>query len=319
MRLSAVLLAYGPDEPVRESLAALRVAVENVADATELIVVLNRVSADLRPQLAEAPDIVLIEPGRNLGFAGGVNAAIARSTGDWIALVNDDCIAEPTAITELLSAGETAPSVGSVAAQVRFADRPGTINSAGIEVDVLGIATERLLGAPISDSETSVTEVFGASGAAGLYRRSMLDEVGGFDESFFAYLEDADVAWRARMAGWRCVYAPRAVVHHHHSSSLGHGSPAKHFLVGRNRVRLLAKNATTAQLARHAPRIVAYDLAYLTYAGLKTRSIAPLKGRLAGFATWGEDRAKVARRPVRLARPSGIRHALDRNRSYLNR
>jgi GT2 family glycosyltransferase len=319
LQLSAVVVAYGSEELLRESLGALRIALGAVNGRTELLVVLNRASARSRAELEQTTDVVLIEPGRNLGFAGGVNSAITRSTGDWIALVNDDCTATPTALAEMLAAGEAAADIGSVAAQVRFADRPDVINSAGIAVDVLGIATERLLGAAISESETHVTDVFGASGAAGLYRRRMLDAIGGFDDSFFAYLEDVDVAWRARMGGWRCVYAPRAVVHHHHSASLGHGSPTKHFLVGRNRVRLLAKNATRRQLACHAPRIVAYDLGYVVFATLKTRSIAPLKGRLAGLLHWREDRARVARRPVRLAPASGLRHALDRHRAYSRR
>jgi GT2 family glycosyltransferase len=318
-RLSAVVLAYAADEFLQESLDAVRVALDRVNRPTELIVVFNRGTALSHPNLGELTDAILIEPGRNLGFAGGVNAALERAHGEWVLLVNDDCTVDPTAVTELLAAGESAADIGSVAAQVRFAERRTSINSAGIQVDVLGIATERLLGAAISESETEPTEVFGASGTAALYRRRMLDEIGGFDESFFAYLEDVDVAWRARIAGWRCVYAPHAVAYHHHSASLGHGSPKKHFLVGRNRVRLLAKNATATHLASHAPRIVAYDLAYVAFAVLKSRSIAPLKGRITGLRHWNEDRAKVSRRPVRLARASGIRHALDRDRSYTNR
>lgn len=290
-----------------------------MAETSELIVVLNRVSDRDRAELRESTDLVLIEPDRNLGFAGGVNAAISRSSGEWIALVNDDCVLEPTALAALLTAGDGAPDIGSVAAQVRFADKPNTINSAGIEVDVLGVASERLLGAPVAASEPEVTEVFGASGAAGLYRRSMLDAIGGFDESFFAYLEDADVAWRARMAGWRCVYAPAAVVHHRHSASLGHGSPTKHFLVGRNRVRLLAKNATLGHLARHALGMVVYDVAYVAFAGARARSSAPLRGRAAGVIHWREDRAKVTRRPVELSHASGVRRALRRDSAYSDR
>jgi GT2 family glycosyltransferase len=144
----------------------------------------------------------------------------------------------------------------------------------------------------------------------------MLDEIGGFDKSFFAYLEDADVAWRARMAGWRCVYAPSAVVYHHHSASLGHGSPAKHFLVGRNRVRMLAKNATPSHLARNGLGMAVYDLAYVAFACAKTRSTASLRGRAVGLRHWREDRDKVVRRPVELAHAFGIRRALDRHRAY---
>src|SRR5947207_1075941 len=111
----------------------------------------------------------------------------------------------------------------------------------------------------------------------------MLDALGGLDASFFAYLEDADLAWRARMAGWRCVLAPRAIALHHHSRSLGHGSKAKHLLVGRNRVRLLAKNASRRQLRRQLLRIVAYDLLYIGYASVAARTPAPLAGRFRGL------------------------------------
>ncbi len=70
-----------------------------------------------------------------------------------------------------------------------------------------------------------MTEVFGACGGGGLMRRAMLDDIGGFDDSFFLYLDDADVAWRGQMRGWRCLYAPAAVVHHHHSATTVHCSP----------------------------------------------------------------------------------------------
>src|SRR5262249_31708414 len=158
------------------------------------------------------------------------------------------CTVEPSALSELLAAAEARPDVGSVAAQVRFAGDLGTINSAGIEIDELGVARERMLGERIADVDPDVVEVFGASATLALYRQAMLESVGGFDVSFFAYLEDADLAWRARMAGWTCVLAPYAIGIHRHSATLGHGSNAKYRHVGRNRVRMLAKNAAGRQL-----------------------------------------------------------------------
>ncbi len=131
----------------------------------------------------------------------------------------------------------------------------------------------------------------------------MLDEVGGLDERFFAYLEDVDLAWRARSAGWRCVYEPGAVAYHQGSASTGEGSQRKYFLVGRNRVRLLARNATSAQLLRSLPGILLYDLAYVIYAALADRTLAPLRGRLAGLREWRALRAETrpSRRTVELS------------------
>ena len=87
--------------------------------------------------------------------------------------------------------------------QIRFDVRRDIVNSAGLEVDVLGIGSDRLAGRGVDDpAVTTPVDVFGATACVAVYRRAMLDAIGGFDASFFAYQEDADVAWRARMAGW---------------------------------------------------------------------------------------------------------------------
>jgi GT2 family glycosyltransferase len=146
----------------------------------------------------------------------------------------------------------------------------------------------------------------------------MLDQVGGFDESFFAFFEDADLAWRAQAHGWRALYAPEAVVYHHHSATAQHGSPAKLYLVGRNRVRTLAKNASNGMLLLNAPWMLAYDSAYVVYASINSRSLAALRGRLDGLREWREYRRSGAphRRPLSLRRPLGFRRALQRHRGY---
>jgi GT2 family glycosyltransferase len=245
-----------------------------------------------------------------------VTKALRLTQSEWVAVINDDCVLEPDALAELLAAGRSDESVGAVAGTVRFSARPDLINSAGIEVDELGVAWERNLG--YADTDEAVTEIFGASGVLALYRRTMLDEVGGFDESFFAYLEDADLAWRARMAGWRCLYAPGARALHRHSAVLGHGSPSKHYLVGRNRVRMLAKNATTAQLCRRAAQIVIYDAAYILAVALRGRSLAPLRGRVRGLREWRtyREEGKARRNTVKLSASPGLRGALARDRAY---
>jgi GT2 family glycosyltransferase len=299
VRLSAIVVAFGKEELLEACLASLEAALARVEGETELIVVVNDVDD-------------------NLGFAGGVAAGLARARGDWIALVNDDCTLEPGALAALLAAAEGRPDVGSVAAQVRFAGDGGTINSAGIEIDELGVARERRLGEPVTAIDAEAVEVFGASATLALYRRAMLDAVGGLDVSFFAYLEDADLAWRARMAGWTCVLAPGAIGVHHHSATLGHGSNAKHLHVGRNRVRMLAKNASGRQLRRKLPAIVAYDLLYVAGAAVADRTLAPLVGRLQGVGDWRAYRreGRSQRREIELSRAPGVRAARRRTRVY---
>ena len=125
-----------------------------------------------------------------------------------VVVVNDDCIVELDSLSALVLA-RGGDRVGAVTGLIVFADRPRIVNAAGLVIDQLGVATERFVGLPIEVAQETV-DVFGGSGAFTAYCREMIDDIGGFDESFFAYYEDADVAWRARMAGWRCLFTPCA-------------------------------------------------------------------------------------------------------------
>ena len=295
-------------------LAALDDALGRIEGRAEVIVVDNG-SGDGSCEAirAAAPHATLLELPGNLGFPTAASEGIRHSSGEWVLLVNNDVIIEPAAVGELLAAGEAAPDTGSVAAQMRFADDPGVINSAGIDVDRLGIGFDRLLGEPVSASEDRPVEVFGACGGAALHRRRMLDEVGGMDESFFFALDDVDLAWRAHMHGWRCMYAPAAIVHHRHGATTAHGSDLKYFHVGLNRVRTLAKNADGRMLRRYGAMIVLYDLAYVAFVAVTERSLAPLRGRLHGLREWRRYRRSGApRRAVALHAPQGLRAALAR-------
>jgi GT2 family glycosyltransferase/glycosyltransferase involved in cell wall biosynthesis len=300
-------------------LRSLERALARVEDETELIVVDNG-SSDGSVELVRQsfPHARLVLLPRNAGFAGGLVEGIAAAEGEWIAVFNNDTTVEPDAVAVMLRAARTAARVGSVAAQMRFADRRDVLNSAGLELDRLGIAADRLVGARVADHpEREPYEVFGATGGAALFRREMLDETGGVDETYFAFFEDVDLAWRARAHGWRALYAPGAVVYHHHSATVGHGSPAKLYLVGRNRFRTLAKNATTGLLLRNAASMALYDAAHVAYATLSAGSLAPLRGRLRGLLEWRTYRRRGAahRRPVQLDRPLGFRRALQRHRA----
>jgi hypothetical protein len=108
------------------------------------------------------------------------------------------------------------------------------------------------------------------------------------------------------------------VVHHHHGATIGHGSSLKYFHVGLNRVRMLAKNADTALLRRHAVQMIGYDLAYVTFAVATDRTLAPLRGRLQGLREWQRYRSRGnGRAPVDLAPVRGLRAALGRRAAWL--
>jgi GT2 family glycosyltransferase/glycosyltransferase involved in cell wall biosynthesis len=318
--VSTIVVNHERRELLRTCLRSLERALASVNEESELIVVDNG-SSDGSVELVRElfPDVMLITLDRNEGFAGGLAAGIAAARGDWIAVFNNDTTVEPDAVAVMLEAARGNPRVGSVAAQMRFADRRNVLNSAGLELDRLGIAADRLVGSHVGEPpEREPYEVFGATGGAAIFRTDMLEQVGGFDETFFAFFEDVDLAWRARAHGWSALYAPEAVVYHNHSATARHGSPTKLYLVGRNRVRTLAKNATSGMLVRSAPGMILYETAYVLFTSVTARTLAPLKGRVRGLREWRAYRRRGAayRRPMDLDRPLGFRRALRRHRTW---
>ncbi len=229
------------------------------------------------------PSVQLICNATNLGFAAANNQVFRTAHSEYIAPLNNDTVVDPGWLSALVEAMAQHPRAGMAAAKMLFAASPGLINSAGIAVDRLGIAWDRLGGRPESASETSPTPVFGVSAGAALYRRAMLDDIGLFDEGFFAYLEDVDLAWRAQWAGWESLYVPGARVTHHHSATSREGSPFKNRLLGRNKVWLIAKNYPMPYLWLCLPVIIGYDVASMLYAIAARRDISPLEGRIAGL------------------------------------
>jgi hypothetical protein len=208
--------------------------------------------------------------------------------GDYIVTLNNDTRAEPDWLEELVKAVETDPKIGMCASKMLFYYHTGVLNSTGISMDVAGIAWDRRGGERDDGQEREPLEIFGPSAGAALYRREMLDEVGLFDEDFFAYHEDVDLAWRARSRGWRCMYNPRAVVYHVHSGTGMEGSAFKNRLLGRNKIWTMIKNYPTPQILLFLPLIAFYDLASVIYSLLKRQDPSPLQGRVTSLGALPE-------------------------------
>ena len=185
----------------------------------------------------------LLQNPTNLGFSGGNNIGIHAANGDYIALLNNDATADPHWVEELVKAAETNPQVGMCASKIYSFEESGILDSAGgllIYPDGLSRGRGRLerdLG-----QYDKMEEVLLPSGCACLYRHEMLNQIGLFDEDFFAYSDDTDLGLRARLAGWKCVYVPTAVAYHRYSASAGRYSPLKAFLAERNRIWVAIKN-----------------------------------------------------------------------------
>lgn len=206
----------------------------------EIVIIDNSGKKLARKALAGCDHLRFIENETNRGFGAAINQARASSDAPFIATLNDDAVASPQWLEELLKAAESAPDIGMCASQVRLMGED-QLDSAGMLICGDGSSKQRgHLESP--QSYCAAEEALAPSGSAALYRCAMLDETGGFDEDFFLYCEDTDLGLRARWAGWRCVYAPAAVVHHHYSHTAGRATPLKAYYVERNRLYLLMKN-----------------------------------------------------------------------------
>jgi GT2 family glycosyltransferase len=242
-------------------------------------------STDGSPDLARAfPGVKVIELSQNGGFARAVNHGIRESRGEIIALLNNDAVADHGWLEALVAALVRHARAGSAAAKVLLVGDPPTLNSAGDLFRRSGVPDNR--GAwerDVGQYDVEI-EVFGASAAAAAYRRTMLDDIGLFDESFFMYCEDVDLAFRAQLAGYRCVYAPKAVVRHRLSAT-GGGELAS-YQCGRNFVWLLARDVPGIVWRRHWRAILGTQLALAGRTLRHTREPAArarLRGQLVGL------------------------------------
>ncbi|MEP7105634.1 MAG: glycosyltransferase family 2 protein [Chloroflexota bacterium] len=189
------------------------------------------------------PEVQLVEAGANLGFAGGNNLGIGQARGRHLVLINNDTRARPGWLAALVAAAEADARVGAVTPKLVYMDRPGVIQNAGSLLLSDGSGADRGAGEEDRGQLDAREEVFGLCGCGALLRREMLDDVGAFDEDFFAYYEDTDLSWRMRLRGWRVLYEPAAVVEHVHSGTSIEWSPFFTFHVDRNRLFMILKNA----------------------------------------------------------------------------
>jgi GT2 family glycosyltransferase len=216
-----------------------------------VVVVDNSGKRLARQRLGAGTNVQIIENDENRGFGAAVNQVAARSSSPFVATLNDDAIAAPQWLGELVAVIESRPDAGMCASQVRLL-KSGQLDSAGISICADGTSKQRGHLKPPEEYRRQ-EEVLLPSGSAALYRRAMLDEIGGFDEDFFLYCEDTDLGLRARWAGWKCLYAPGAVVDHSYSHTAGRATPLKAYYVERNRLFLLIKNFPLRNLLAAPP------------------------------------------------------------------
>ncbi len=239
--------------------------------------------------------IKVVRCGQNLGFAAANNHGISLARGEWIATLNPDAFPEADWLEKLVDATVRYPDILFFGSTQLQADNPEIIDGAGDCYHALGIPWRGGFGQPLT-SLPPEGEVFGPCAAAAMYSASALNRVGGFDESFFCYCEDIDLAFRLRLLGERCIQVAGAVVHHQGSAISGAESFFTLFHSSRNRLWTFVKNMPGPLLVVLLP----WHIAATCYLLFRFRNAARFKpqrdGLIAGFlGLWRilKDRRKV--------------------------
>jgi GT2 family glycosyltransferase len=252
--VTAVVVSYAEPEATRAAVRSLRA---QTVPPTEILVVDNHEDALLHGDAGEGAEVVRLAG--NVGYTRACNAAAERAQGEWLLFLNPDAHADPDAVARLLEAGAD-PAVAIVGAQVLL---PGgeTVNAGANPLHVSGLSWSGRYGEPREDGPPR--RVAGVSGAALMARRADYGRLGGMCPDFFLYADDADLCWRARMAGRAVVFCPRAVVTHDYEFDQGN---RKWFWLERNRLWSVLSNYSVRSLLLLAPVLLVTEAGTLALA-----------------------------------------------------
>jgi GT2 family glycosyltransferase len=245
LRATVVIANWNRRELIERALDSLEAQRER---DFEVIVVDNgssdgsREMLEARAESAGPIPIRVIANRDNRGFCEANNQGIAAARGKYVALLNNDAEAEADWLGAMCRALDARPDYGMAACKIVDWEDPRRIDKAGHVIFWDGQNRGRGTGEIDEGQYDTEEDVLWPDGCAALYRRSMLEEIGGFDESFFAYADDAELGLRARIAGWKCIYVPGAVVRHRRGSTLGQLSLRRMELIERNRILLVWKH-----------------------------------------------------------------------------
>ncbi|MBI4204750.1 MAG: glycosyltransferase family 2 protein [Betaproteobacteria bacterium] len=239
----------------------------------EIIVVDNAsIDSSLAHLEERIQSLKVVRLNHNSGFAAANNlAAELAADSEWIALLNPDAFPQPAWLESLMRAADAFPDYSCFASRMIQAKQPTLLDGAGDAYHVSGRVWRRGYGMPADGHFGTREEVFSACAAAALYRRSAIEAAGGFDEDFFCYLEDVDLGFRLRLAGYRCLYVPDAVVYHVGSATTGKDSDFAVYHGHRNLVWTYVKNMPGPLFWLYLPAHVAANIAGIAWYALRNR------------------------------------------------
>jgi GT2 family glycosyltransferase len=295
--ITVVVVNYNSGDYLKGCLASLA---RQTFTNFETIVIDNASTDGSLERITHAPGrLTVLKQSENLGFARGNNVGAASGQGRWLALLNPDAEAEPGWLAAMLRAVEARASHRLVAClQLNLAD-PSKLDGAGDNYLAYGFAWRGGFG-HVAGKAPGAGECFGPCGAAALYPRALFLEAGGFDERYFCYHEDVDIAFRLRLMGERCQFAPDARVLHAGSAITGRTSRFAVFHGVRNGVWTYIKNMPGGLLLLTSPVWLLGAFALLVRGLFRSAFLPTWEGLTAGFAGLGH--ALRARRDIRARR-----------------
>ncbi len=283
-KVTVVIPNYNGIKYIRGCMDSLRR--EKDADCDFDVVVVDNASGDgsLEVLKEEYPAAELVALDTNTGFCHAVNVGIKAAETPYVILLNNDTVVKPGFIKALLEAIEKDEKIFSVSPMMLSMQDESIIDDAGDEYCLFGWAYARGKGKSAANYEKPV-EIFAACGGASIYRKSIFEEIGYFDENHFAYLEDIDIGYRARIYGYRNVYEPEAKVLHAGSASSGSRyNEFKIRLSSANNAYMIGKNMPFLQLLFNLPFLFIGFLVKAFFFSLKKMGMLYVKGYLSGIA-----------------------------------
>ena len=253
---SIIIVNFNGWEELKQCLTSL---MEHNYDDTEIIVVDNS-STDASPRkISELfPEVKIIRSSSNLGFGGGNNLGATHALGQTLVFLNPDTIVTPGWLPPLLKALDSDPKIGMATSRILLKNFPNRINTCGNNIHISGLAMCRGMGQPVGPIPEEGTEVVAAiSGAAFAIRKDLFQALGGFDETFFLYMEDTDISLRVRLGGYHIVCSHDSTVYHNYTLRFG---PKKTFLQERNRYLMLLKCFRWSTLALLLPVLILAEI-----------------------------------------------------------
>ncbi len=286
MKIDIVIPNYNGELFLKNCINSI-LSTDNIGYVDKIIIIDNNSQDKSLDSVNSSNAPIIIEKNNeNYGFAKAVNQGIKMSTNEYILLLNNDTIVEDGFIHSLIECIRSSNEIFSVSSKMLQYHNLNLIDDAGDFYNILGWARKRGDGKS-SNLLTEKKNIFSACAGAALYNRKVFDEIGYFDENFFAYLEDIDIGYRAQIFGYKNIYCPDAIVHHIGSGTSGSKyNEFKVKLSGRNNIYLIYKNMPLLQIIINFPfLILGFIIKYLFFSKKQLGKVY-LSGVLEGISTF---------------------------------